>query len=95
MRARRVLAIAIATPVLLATIGMTGASAATLRKPTPDVPVMQPEPNADGASRDNEEFGDDEMRPEEGFVNTFAGDLMERFSPTKTGKTGASSPDKF
>ncbi|MER6073771.1 hypothetical protein ACFYZB_07240 [Streptomyces sp. NPDC001852] len=89
MRVRRVLAVAIAAPVLLATIGMTGAAAA-VAKPTPGIdkpiPTMgesatQSEPHADKKAGESRESADDEA--EEGLLNTIAGELFDRVGPAK------------
>ncbi|GHI05049.1 hypothetical protein Scel_33700 [Streptomyces cellostaticus] len=89
MRARRVLAIVIATPVLLATIGMTGASAATWQKPPIGKPAPQPgPPAADSTDGKADRIADDE--PEEGLLNTLAGELLNRVSPAREKGAGAS-----
>jgi hypothetical protein len=94
MRARRALAIAITTPVLLATIGMTGASAATPQQSAVDGPAVKTAPATDGMSGEAGEFGEDELRPEEGLVYRFANQLVGRFVPGKTGKADAESAEK-
>jgi hypothetical protein len=84
MRLRRALAVAIATPVLLATIGMTGASAATRptpQKPTPEESFVRPQPIAPGTdSRPRKSTAEDE-EPEEGLLGTLAGELTDRVGP--------------
>jgi hypothetical protein len=95
MRARRALAIAITTPFLLATIGMTGASAAAPQKSTAEGPIARPEPIANGTGGAADEFGEDEMRPEEELVTRFAGQLLSHVVPVKGGKAEAVSQRGF
>lgn len=94
MRARRALAIAITTPFLLATISMTGASAATEPYPTVAGPITRPEPVAPRAGGETDEFSDDEMRPEEGVVTRVADQLLGHIAPGKLGNTGFTSSGK-
>lgn len=94
MRARRALAIAITTPVLLATIGMTGASAATPQQSAVDGPAVKTAPATGGMSGEAGEFGEDELRPEEGLVYRFANQLVGRFVPGKTAKADDESAEK-
>ncbi|AOR33563.1 hypothetical protein BFF78_23075 [Streptomyces fodineus] len=84
MRVRSALAIAIATPVLLATIGMTGASAATRpspQKPTPEESFVRPQPIAPGTDGRARKTTDEDAEPEEGLLGTLAGELVERVGP--------------
>ncbi|WP_128434194.1 hypothetical protein [Streptomyces cyaneus] len=94
MRARRALAIAITTPFLLATIGMTGASAATEPNPTVEGPITRPDPTAARTGGETDEFSDDETRPEDGVVTRVADQLLGHIAPGKLGNTGFSSPGK-
>ncbi|MGW7524720.1 hypothetical protein [Streptomyces sp. NPDC054783] len=97
MRARRALAIAISTPILLAAVGMSGASAATRPGPTADrtaptadrtAPTADlPAPAADSKhSRPSrhaqaQKAAEDEMEPEEGLIGGIAGELLGRMGP--------------
>ncbi len=83
MRVRRALAIAITTPVLLATVGMTGASAAG-----------GPEPTTGGTFGSARELGDDEMTPEEAVAYSFANELFNRFAATRGAKMETKYQDK-
>ncbi|MEU2713799.1 hypothetical protein [Streptomyces sp. NPDC007205] len=79
MFARRALAIAVATPVLLATIGMTGAAAATSKKSTLAQSVARPEPahgrtHGEAAAKNAEEEEEDD-----GILTTLTGELAGRF----------------
>ncbi|MER5547065.1 hypothetical protein ACWDBD_04835 [Streptomyces sp. NPDC001118] len=99
MRVRRALAIVIATPVLLAAIGMTGASAATPQKPTTERSIARPEPaggsrDGEGKTADSAHGADhahgapkkaaEQEEPEEGLLGTIAGELFDRVSPVRT-----------
>ncbi|WP_031475696.1 hypothetical protein [Streptomyces bicolor] len=95
MRAHRALAIAVTTPVLLAAIGTTGASAATPQEPTVDGPSAQAAPTTGGMRGEAGEFGEDEIRPEEGLIYRFASQLVGRFAPMKADKTDAGAKEKF
>ncbi|MGW2417737.1 hypothetical protein ACWC0C_00520 [Streptomyces sp. NPDC001709] len=97
MRARRALTIAIATPLLLATVGMAGASAATLptpQKPKPEESVTWSKPEAPSTdsqassthSHDKKPAGDEAKKSsddeaEEGLLGTLTGELAERIGP--------------
>jgi hypothetical protein len=82
MRARRALAILIATPVLLATVGMADASAVAMQKSTPEGSSARPKPTAEDESRNGEvkRSTDEEMEPEEGLLGTVGGELLDRVS---------------
>ncbi|MFI6012342.1 hypothetical protein ACIBAG_26600 [Streptomyces sp. NPDC051243] len=95
MRARRALAIAITTPVLLAAIGTTGASAATPQKSAADDPIARTEPTNVGMRGQAGASEEDEMRPEEGLVYRFASQLVGRFAPGKTSYSDAGSKERF
>ncbi|WP_143658595.1 hypothetical protein [Streptomyces sp. IMTB 2501] len=85
------MAIAIATPVLLAAIGMTGASAATSQKPTTGGSIAHPDPTAGSkgaeAKRPDRPHGvakpaaNEEAEPEEGLLGTITGELFDRVAP--------------
>ncbi|MQY38213.1 hypothetical protein SRB17_62230 [Streptomyces sp. RB17] len=90
MRARRALAIAISTPILLAAVGMSGASAATRPGPTADrtAPTADlPAPAADSEhSRPSrhaqaQKAAEDAMEPDEGLITGLAGELLGRVGP--------------
>jgi hypothetical protein len=85
MRVRRALAIAITTPVLLATIGTTGASAAA----TPHRSTIE----AQGVG-DDEKDEEDEMTPEEAAAYSFANDLFNRFASREGAKMQTRTLDK-
>ncbi|GAA2453152.1 hypothetical protein GCM10010388_48720 [Streptomyces mauvecolor] len=84
MRVRRALVIAIATPVLLATIGMNAASAATPPRPTADGSTVRSDPAPGSGHRETSdrkhgrigESSDDEM--DGGLIGTIAGELLGR-----------------
>ncbi|MEU8027945.1 hypothetical protein [Streptomyces sp. NPDC049099] len=80
MFARRALAIAIATPVLLATIGMTGAAASTPEKSAHAQQIARPKPvhgrtHGEAAGKNAEE----EEEEEGGILGTITGELAGRF----------------
>lgn len=93
MRARRALAIAIATPVLFAAVGMTGASATAWHKPRTEGAVGHPFPGGDGKRGEGQKAesahggakrsADAEEEPEEGLLGTIAGELFDRVSATR------------
>ncbi|MFD7336295.1 hypothetical protein ACFV98_09845 [Streptomyces violascens] len=84
MRVRRALTIAIATPVLLAAIGMNGASAASPPKPSADGSTVRSEPTADKGRHETSDrkHGRIKMDPEEemegGLIGNIAGELLGR-----------------
>lgn len=76
MSARRALVIAVTTPVLLATIGMTGASAAPPKEPTAEGAIVQskPHPGADRADGDSKHATEEEA--DEGLLTDFTSRLL-------------------
>ena len=82
MRARRVFAILIATPVLLAAIGVAGGSAVAMQKPASERSSARPKPTAEAESRHGEakRSVDEESEPEEGLLGTVGGELLDRVS---------------
>ena len=82
MRARRVFAILIATPVLLAAIGVAGGSAVAMQKPASEGSSARPKPTAEAESRHGEvkRSADEEPEPEEGLLGTVGGELLDRVS---------------
>lgn len=84
MRARRVFAILIATPVLLAAIGVAGGSAVAVQKPASEGSSVRPKPTseAESESRHGEakRSADEETEPEEGLLGAVGGELLGRFS---------------
>ncbi|MEV5873534.1 hypothetical protein AB0L75_04730 [Streptomyces sp. NPDC052101] len=81
MRVRRALVIAITTPVLLAAVGMTAASAATPRKSTIERPIPEPEPKAKSKAaahrgHDAAEKSADDDAEDEGLLGNFARQLL-------------------
>ncbi|AKJ12630.1 hypothetical protein ABB07_22145 [Streptomyces incarnatus] len=80
MRVRRALAIVIATPVLLATIGVTGASAAPPPQPTSDGPSARHHHAADSRGGTAAK-SPDQAEPEEGILGTLTGEILGRMSP--------------
>lgn len=76
MRARRALAIAIATPVLLATMGMIGTSAAPPKESSIEGSIAQskPKPTADRVDGDGKQPTDDEQ--DEGLLSDFTRQLL-------------------
>ena len=82
MRAPRVFAILIATPVLLAAIGVAGGSAVAMQKPASERSSDRPKPTAEVESRHGEakRSADEETEPEEGLLGTVGGELLDRVS---------------
>ena len=84
MRVRRALAIAIATPVLLATIGMNGASAASPPRPSADGSTARSEPTPDSRRHEtpDRKRGNIKMETEDemegGLIGNIAGELLGR-----------------
>ncbi|MEU8971904.1 hypothetical protein AB0D11_21970 [Streptomyces monashensis] len=83
MHVRRILALAVATPVLLATLGVTAAAA----RPGPtagDQPAAsdiwsRPDPNRSHPGHDpKQKSTDDDMDAEDGLVGGLAGGLLGR-----------------
>ncbi|MER6024434.1 hypothetical protein [Streptomyces sp. NPDC001851] len=79
MFARRVLAIALATPVLLATIGMTGAAASTPEKATLAQSAARPEPAHGHRHGEAAAPNAEEEEEEGGILGTLTGELAGRF----------------
>ncbi|KUN07456.1 hypothetical protein AQI95_10540 [Streptomyces yokosukanensis] len=86
------MAIAIATPVLFAAVGMTGASATAGHNPRTEGAVGHPFPGGDGkregqkaesAHGGAKRSADAEEEPEEGLLGTIAGELFDRVSATR------------
>jgi hypothetical protein len=88
MRVRRALAIAITTPVLLATIGTTGAPAAA----TPHESTTQA--HQPGDAEEDEDAKDDEMTPEDAAAYSFAYGLFNRFASREGAKMQTRTLDK-
>jgi hypothetical protein len=84
VRVRRALAIALATPVLLATIGMNGASAATPPRPPADGSTVRsdPAPGSKQHETSDRKHGrikmDTEEEMEAGLIGNIAGELLGR-----------------
>jgi hypothetical protein len=84
VRVRRALAIAIATPVLLAAIGMNAASATTPPRPTADGSTVRSDPAPDSRQHETsdrkhgriKESADEEM--DGGLIGNIAGELLGR-----------------
>ncbi|MGJ5755312.1 hypothetical protein FB563_3534 [Streptomyces puniciscabiei] len=77
MRVRRALAIVIATPVLLATIGVTGASASPRPQPAGDGPSARHHHAADSRGAAAAQ-SPDEAEQEEGLLGTLTGEILGR-----------------
>ncbi|MEV5873734.1 hypothetical protein AB0L75_05765 [Streptomyces sp. NPDC052101] len=93
MRAYRALVIAIATPVLLAAAGTSGAYAAAPQKPAIKGEAPEPKPAAGRAGGEDWLASDDDERPEEGILYSFANKFFEPYSGAKGGK-GQEAPSK-
>lgn len=84
MRVRRALAIVLATPVLLATIGMNGASAAPPQRDTTGGSTTRLEPIPGSGHRDasDRKHGRVKMSPDDemdgGVLGNIAGELLGR-----------------